>query len=280
MSFYLVTPSYNQVAFLRRCSASIQDQEGVNFVHHVLDGGSTDGTVEWLQAHQISHISEPDGGMYDALNKGLTHALERDREWEYFGWLNADEQYLPAVLRTVDAYFRAHPHVDIVCGDVLLVNNNGELIAFWKSMPLRRSYLRTGILHNLTCATFFRRRILAGGIQFKPQYKAIADWVLMQELLAAGARSACVPAYLAAYTYLDTNLSNQPVAENEREALRQQAPLWQRTSIPLVRLLKWGERIARGGRRQRFPLTYEIYHEQLDRRSRYVADHALSTWPR
>jgi len=71
----VITPSYNMLPYLRRCAASVADQEGGKFEHIVIDGGSTDGSGEWLakQGH-IRSISEKDNGMYDAINKGLKQA--------------------------------------------------------------------------------------------------------------------------------------------------------------------------------------------------------------
>ena len=70
--FSIITPSYNMLSYLRRCCASVADQEGVAFEHIVVDGGSIDGTGDWLKENQhLRSVSEKDDGMYDAINKGL-----------------------------------------------------------------------------------------------------------------------------------------------------------------------------------------------------------------
>lgn len=70
----VLTPSFNNLPYLRRCCASVADQAGVETEHLVIDGASTDGTPGWLRARGESFISEPDRGMYDALNKGFDRA--------------------------------------------------------------------------------------------------------------------------------------------------------------------------------------------------------------
>jgi glycosyltransferase involved in cell wall biosynthesis len=96
----IVTPSYNMLDYLKRCHASIADQEKVSFEHLVIDGASKDGTPEWLRENpDIVSLSEPDNGMYDAINKGFRLAKGR-----ILAYLNCDEQYLPGTLKYVNAW--------------------------------------------------------------------------------------------------------------------------------------------------------------------------------
>ena len=284
MRFHLVTPSFNQLDYLRRCVASIRDQaiDGLELHHEVIDGASTDGTVEWLKGEGVPHISEPDEGMYHALNKGIDRMMAESahRSDTIFAWLNADEQYLPDTLKVVAEYFAAHPEVDILCGDALVLNECCQLVTYWKSLPLRRAYLRIGTLYNLTCATFFRARIFEGGIRFDPQLQAVADLVLMDRLLEQGARSACLSRYLSAYTYASENISNQQHAVEERLAYFRSQSLGKRMILnPLMRLCRAGERFLRGTRREAFPLTYEVYTDDLDYRTAFTSDRVSAQWP-
>ena len=78
MDFSIVTPSYNMGDYLRKCHASISDQPDVTYEHIVMDGGSTDGTVEWLSAHpEIISKSEKDNGMYDAVKSRIATKQRR-----------------------------------------------------------------------------------------------------------------------------------------------------------------------------------------------------------
>ncbi len=284
MRFYIVTPSFNQINYLKRCVASIRDQaiNRLELHHEVIDGASTDGTVQWLKREDVPHVSESDAGMYEALNKGIDRmgADGAHQSKAIFAWLNADEQYLPGTLKAVADYFSEHPEADILCGDALVLDESSELITYWKSLPLRRAYLRTGTLYNLTCAMFFRARVFASGLRFDQQLKAVADLVLMDQLLAQGAKSACLSRYLAAYTYAVDNISNQRHAIEERVSYLRSQSLGQRMLIhPLARACRAGERLMRGTRRQMFPLTYEVYTSDLTRRTPLTSAHVPAQWP-
>ena len=103
-SFTIVTPSFNMLSYLKLCHRSIADQE-VDCEHVVIDGGSADGTADWLDRHpNIISISEPDDGMYDAVNKGFALA-----KGEILAYLNCDEQYLPGALKSSWRLFLVTP---------------------------------------------------------------------------------------------------------------------------------------------------------------------------
>ncbi len=106
----VVTPCFNMVRFLERTIQSVQAQRYPALEHVLIDGASTDGTlaiVEQYRKHFAQIVSSPDGGMYDAINKGF--ALTRG---EIMAWLNADDEWFPGTLRTVGAIFAAHPEVE------------------------------------------------------------------------------------------------------------------------------------------------------------------------
>jgi glycosyltransferase involved in cell wall biosynthesis len=132
----VVTPSFNMLNYLQRCCASVADQEYVTHEHIVVDGGSTDETPEWLscQASLISQ-SQRDNGMYDAVNRGFRLA-----RGEIVSHLNCDEQLLPDTLHFVRRFFREHPEVDVLFGDVLAVRPDGGLIAY---RPIERAIVRS-----------------------------------------------------------------------------------------------------------------------------------------
>ena len=128
----IVTPSFNMLPFLKRCAASVRDQ-GVNLEHIVVDGGSSDGTPTWLTGETgILSVSEKDKGMYNALNKAIRRSTA-----EIVGHLNCDEQYLPGTLRRVLDYFASHPHVDFVASDFLVINSQGNFLAYRKFVIFR-----------------------------------------------------------------------------------------------------------------------------------------------
>ncbi|AKJ65498.1 glycosyltransferase family 2 protein [Kiritimatiella glycovorans] len=274
MKFSIVTPSMNMLEDLRRCRVSVADQEGVELEHLVQDGGSTDGTAEWLKSqHGLLGVSEPDGGMYEALNRGFSRATG-----EIFAWLNCDEQYLPGALRGVHDFFERHPGIDLVAGDYLVVEDGGELLAWRKTLPPRRLYLRTGHLYTLSCALFFRRRVFEA-VKFDPRMRCTADHKFMLRALEHGFRARHLPGYRAAFFLREHNLSLSPRAWDELAALQRDNPRPLRLCAGPIRALKWTEKFVRGGYRQRFPLTYSIYLDDEDERRRITARTGTWRWP-
>ncbi|MET0555787.1 MAG: glycosyltransferase family 2 protein [Vicinamibacteria bacterium] len=105
----LVTPSFNQAPFLEDALRSIHDQGYPSLEHVVIDGGSGDGSAAILErwGGRLAHWrSEPDGGQYDAINRGFARTTG-----EVMGWLNADDQHAPWTLALVGELFEAFPEV-------------------------------------------------------------------------------------------------------------------------------------------------------------------------
>ena len=100
----IVTPVYNCEQYIEKCIQSILSQEYYNYEHIIMDGGSTDGTVDILRKYQDEYpmkwISEPDNGMYDAINKGFQTATG-----DIYAWINADDCYYPWTFEIVAKVF-------------------------------------------------------------------------------------------------------------------------------------------------------------------------------
>jgi glycosyltransferase involved in cell wall biosynthesis len=110
MKISIVMPSLNQNRFLERSLRSVLDQETGDLECIVVDGGSTDGSVETIQKHagRLAYWrSRPDRGNADALNEGFGRATG-----EIMGWINADDRLTPWALRVVESVFRALPEVE------------------------------------------------------------------------------------------------------------------------------------------------------------------------
>ena len=101
----VVTPSYNQGRYIEETIQSVLSQDYANLEYLVLDGGSSDATLEILQRYEgrLRWISESDRGQADAINKGFRLA-----RGEILGWLNSDDVYLPGTIQKVVQYFQTH----------------------------------------------------------------------------------------------------------------------------------------------------------------------------
>ncbi len=273
MNFTVLTPSFNSLPYLRRCCASVADQAGPAVQHLVVDGASADGTVDWLRARAQPFISEPDHGMYDALNKGLDRA-----GGDVVAWLNCDEQYLPGTLAAVEEAFQRHPQADAVFGDALLIRPDGSLVAYRKTHPLRASWVAASHLYALSCTLFFRRRLFAEGCRFDVSYRAIGDMDLILRLLRAGRRFLHLPRYLAAFTLTGKNLTLDQRAVAERVRLDARQPRWIRWGRPLLNTARLADKWAHGGYRQGGPLCYAVHVEPGQPRRAFKIDRASFRW--
>jgi glycosyltransferase involved in cell wall biosynthesis len=128
----IVTPSYNQGHFIEETIRSVIEQDYPAIEHIVMDGGSTDNTVDILRRYEdrIQWRSEKDKGQADAINKGL-----RVAKGKILAYLNSDDTYLPGAFTKVTQAFREHPHMGMVYGDCYAVNEKGDAYGLIKGRP-------------------------------------------------------------------------------------------------------------------------------------------------
>lgn len=122
----IVIPSFNQAVYLEQAILSVFEQQYPALEVMVVDGGSTDGSVEVIKKYHKRlawWISEPDRGQADAINKGLERA-----KGEYCAWLNSDDYYLPGAFKEAVEIFSRDPNLGLVYGDVLAVDGSGKKI--------------------------------------------------------------------------------------------------------------------------------------------------------
>jgi len=272
----VVTPSLNMVGYLERCAASVADQTDVRVEHLVMDGGSRDGTVEWLASRPtlVSQV-KADNGMYDAVNRGFRQARGR-----IVAHLNCDEQYLPGTLAMVARYFELHPDVDVLFGDILTVRPDGSLIAYRKTIRPLRPFLAVPPLYVPTAATFFRRKLVEDGALYDDSYKDIADLAWFVRLARDGYRLAHVRQYFATFTVTGKNRSfNRAVVGPEVVRFLADAPWWVRRFRRQWRLFGWTAKALSGCYFQESPLEYAIYAPgQSTRRTAFVARRPSFRW--
>ncbi len=279
--FSIVTPSFRQPAWLQLCAASIADQTGVTLEHLVQDAGSGPEMEAWAEQWKrvrppgsFSFISEKDAGMYDAVNRGLRRATG-----EICAYLNCDEQYLPGTLAEVDRFFTAHPKVDVLFGDSVVVDERGAYLCSRPVVRPTRLHTQICTLGILTAATFYRRRFIEQhGLYFDPSYRANGDSAWVLDLLRKRARTAVLRRFLAAFTDTGDNLITQPHAIAEQVRLRETAPRWAQRLAPLWVLQHRVRRLFAG---VYFPkkLTYSIYTLAVPAERRtFQVEHPTFLW--
>lgn len=122
----IVTPSFNDAAYLERTIESVLEQGYPNLEYIIVDGASTDGSVDIIRKYRHSlawWCSEPDGGMYDAINKGFSHATG-----EIMGWINSDDIHHPGSLFILAEVFGEHKDVNWIQGIPNVVDEKGRLV--------------------------------------------------------------------------------------------------------------------------------------------------------
>jgi glycosyltransferase involved in cell wall biosynthesis len=150
----IVTPSFNQARYLEAALLSVLEQDYPNLQYIVVDGGSTDGSLEIIKkyADRLAWwISEPDKGHADALNKGFAHA-----DGQIFAWLNSDDTYYPGAVSEAVAYLHAHPDVGMVYGNADLTDHDGQVIGRFASRQTDYRRLLRGSVHIPQATTFYR----------------------------------------------------------------------------------------------------------------------------
>ncbi len=230
MKFSIVTPSFRNSDWLKLCVASVADQN-IACEHIVQDAGSDDGTLDWLlKDDRVRTFVEKDQGMYDAINRGL-----RRCDGEVLAWLNCDEQYLPGALRTVSDYFERNPDVDIVFGDAVVVDTDGNYVCHRKMQVPLKHHTLTCHLATLSCAMFFRRRVVFDhDLWFDTRWRAVGDVEWMVRLLQRGLKMRTLRQFTSVFTLTGANLSASSTAQREGRELSQQAHALARSSRPLL----------------------------------------------
>lgn len=254
----VITPSYNQGQFLGECLDSVFRQDYPDLEVLVIDGGSNDGSVRIIKAHEARlayWCSEPDARQGDAINKGLRLATG-----ELVAWLNADDFYLPGALTRVARAYQQNPHASFYFGDGLRVDKNGDPVgAFFPGGHV--DFDLRALVYGLNCllqpATFINRAKLSEVGALNPSLRYGLDTDLWIRLATHAPPSPVAGLLAASREYPETKTATGSFARVEE--LRQIAERYGGVAMTPGALCYFLDTLLRVARERRdvFPESYE-----------------------
>ena len=201
----VITPTLNRAAYIESAVDSVVTQSVPAFEHIVIDGGSQDDTLSRLARYpHLNILSEPDRGLYDAINKGIRRA-----SGDVICLLNSDDHLWPGALAAIDAAFRRDPAAMSVCGRVRMgevADASSDIELGTEAMQLLREVdVISGL--PLTNARVFRREVFEQVGEFDQAFPVLADRDFLGRYWLAGLKTSAIDQVLYRYGIHDHSLS-------------------------------------------------------------------------
>ena len=154
----IITPVYNNVQFIEQCILNVISQKTHSVEHLIIDGASTDGTIELIKEYASKHahitwVSEKDKGQSDAMNKGLKLA-----KGNYISFLNVDDFYSKNTLSKVLSIFQENPLFDFLVGNCSVWDEKGELIYINRPSKVKQWHVLSGYYFSVNPSAYFYKK--------------------------------------------------------------------------------------------------------------------------
>ena len=247
----VITPSYNQAQFLERTILSVLNQNYPNLQYIIIDGGSTDGSVDIIRRYEseLSYwCSEKDAGQSDAINKGLRRATG---DWVAFQ--NSDDLYLPGAFAAIAAGIQAMPQADILYGNLLHIDAHEQTIDTQLTIPggLHTHFAQ---MQTQNQSSFWRRELLDTIGYLDEEMYFSFDFEFFAHLLSCGARAGHLSQFIGAFRIHGTSKSATQLAraQHDHHVCLERYGTWAEKYIPLwarqfiVKVVKAGYCICTG----------------------------------
>jgi glycosyltransferase involved in cell wall biosynthesis len=202
----IVTISFNQGKFLERAIRSVVEQDYPNIEYIVVDAGSSDNSREIIERYRprISKtILEPDNGPANGLNKGFAATTG-----EIFGYINADDAYLPGAIAKAVSAFQAKPQADVIYGHSYIVDAEGKVVRRSRSVPFDLRLYAFGGVVVMQQSTFCRRQAFEKAGGFNEDNRIAWDGELLVDLALSGSRFALVDEYWSVFAFYPGSISS------------------------------------------------------------------------
>lgn len=178
----IVTPSFSHAKYIEATMQSVFLQDYPHIEYIVIDGGSSDGTVDVIKKHEKQlawWVSEKDKGQTDAINKGFARATG-----SILAWLNSDDTYEPGAVSAAVKYLQERPEVGMVYGDCNFINESGKVIGKFNSTQTDYHLLRQGYVHIPQQTMFFRADLWKQVGPLDPSFYFAMDYDLWTRIAA------------------------------------------------------------------------------------------------
>lgn len=203
--FTIITASFNSSKTIRETIESVVQQDFKDWEHWVIDGGSKDNTIDIVKEYpHIKWISERDGGLYEAMNKGIARA-----SGEILLMLNSDDCLTPGTLRTVAEGFEKNPDWDAAFGDIIYVNGQGEEIYRREEARYDYDVLRLSGVCYVIHQTLYVKKALHDriGVYRHKDFINSADYEFILRMGREGAKVGHIPAYVIRFRIHDMGMT-------------------------------------------------------------------------
>jgi glycosyltransferase involved in cell wall biosynthesis len=217
----IITPSYNQGQFLERTILSIINQNYSNLEYIIIDGGSTDNSVEIIKKYEnnITYwVSEKDNGQTDAINKGMRIATG-----DILGWINSDDILLPEALLNVENLAKKNPDKDLFMGRTVRIDTDDKILFFNIIPKMTAFFYEKGVFFFAQQSWFWRRSVFNKIGYLNIERHACMDMDFLIRQLQAGCKIAFTPRHLGAIrlyegtkTSMDSNDENNIWAKDRK----------------------------------------------------------------
>jgi glycosyltransferase involved in cell wall biosynthesis len=207
----IITPSFNQARYLEATIKSVLGQDYPRIEYIIVDGGSTDGSVDVIQKYAgrlAWWVSEQDKGQTDAINKGFNIATG-----EIFAWINSDDTYIPGAVSQAVKYLVENPEVGSVYADCNFIDEDDRIIGKFNAAQTNLRRLREGYVHIPQQTVFFRATYWKELGPLDPSFYFAMDYDLWTRIAAHAPFK-----YLAGQTWANFRLhtSGKTVAADDR----------------------------------------------------------------
>lgn len=233
----IVTPSFNQASFLERTIVSVLDQRYANLEYIIVDGGSTDGSVDIIRKYSDKlawWVSESDNGQTDAINKGIRRATG-----EWVAWQNSDDVYYPGVFRDLATAAARRPKAGLIIGDLMLIDEHGRPLRDVRYVKPNYNAMRAEGMLIANQSAFWRRDLQQALGLLDESFHCSFDFEWFLRLTRYTECTHVAGIWGALRLHGETKTSTQALRfqeENCRILLGREMPAWQRNLYKLRRM--------------------------------------------